>query len=541
MSTALKPAPKPTAAAANSRPRGNPTSLSTKTPAELQLASETYGRGQSAKTAKDKKLRGNLRKIEHRYKDAAAQALDAELLRPESGPGFIEAEGELERTWKVDQKVVREAVDVATAQKGFEFKLPFGGYTARYSRDGRDLLIGGRKGHVATMDWREGKLGMELNLGETVRDVAWLHNDHFFAVAQKKYTYIYDRQGVEVHCLKKHVEVSHMSFLPYHFLLATVATNGWLKYLDTSTGSMVAEIKTKPGSPTAMCQNKRNAIINVGHSNGTVSLWSPNMQTPLVTMLTNKGPVRALAIDRGGYYMAAAGADSRMSIWDIRARKEVHNYFTPTPATELTISDTGLLAVGWGGHVSLWKDALKMKAQSPYMHHHQEGTTIGSLEFCPFDDILGVGHTDGFNSLIIPGAGEPNFDALEINPYATKKSRQEGEVRMLLDKLRPDMITEDPDFVGKIDLASKERKEERTKEEDAKRIEEAANKDERFRMRGKNSALRRMLRKKSGKNVRDERREKLEKMIAARAERRSGVVKKSLGPALDRFTGLKKR
>jgi U3 small nucleolar RNA-associated protein 7 len=172
MSTALKPAPKPAAAAANSRPRGNPTSLSTKSPAEMQLASETYGRGQSAKTAKDKKLRGNLRKIEHRYKDAAAQALDAELLRPESGPGFIEAEGELERTWKVDQKVVREAVDVATAQKGFEFKLPFGGYTARYSRDGRDLLIGGRKGHVATMDWREGKLGMELNLGETVRDVA---------------------------------------------------------------------------------------------------------------------------------------------------------------------------------------------------------------------------------------------------------------------------------------------------------------------------------------------------------------------------------
>jgi len=363
----------------------------------------------------------------------------------------------------------------------------------------------------------------------------WLHNESFFAVAQKKYVYIYDRQGVEVHCLKKHIEVTAMEFLPYHFLLATIGNAGYLKYQDTSTGALVAELRTKLGAPSSMTQNRRNAIINVGHANGAVTMWSPNMSTPLVTMLTNKGPVRAVAVDRGGHYMVTAGADSRMNIFDIRTMREVHSYFTPTPASTLAISDTGVLAVGWDGHVTVWKDALKKKQNSPYLSHHQESTTITSLRFCPFDDILGASHSKGFASLIIPGAGEPNFDALEVNPYATKKSKQEGEVRALLEKLRPEMIQLDPDFVGRVDTRHANRSKERLEADQERRLQEGLEKDEKYRTRGRNSALRRMLRKKSGKNVRDERRDKLERLKVQRQERNKGVVTKSLGAALDRF------
>ena len=37
---------------------------------------------------------------------------------------------------------------------------------------------------------------------ETTRDIQFLHNESFFATAQRKYVYIYDRSGVEVHCLQ---------------------------------------------------------------------------------------------------------------------------------------------------------------------------------------------------------------------------------------------------------------------------------------------------------------------------------------------------
>lgn len=190
----------------------------------MREANQAYGRGKgiNTKQIKDKKLRRNLKELENKYQNATLKAKDAEILL-ENTPGFLEAEGELERTYNVKQGDIVANVAVETAQKRFELNLDqLGPYVCDYSRNGRELLIGGRKGHVATMDWREGKLGCEIQLGETVRDVKWLHNNQFFAVAQKKYVYIYDRNGVELHCLRKHSEVTHMEFLPYHFLLATM-------------------------------------------------------------------------------------------------------------------------------------------------------------------------------------------------------------------------------------------------------------------------------------------------------------------------------
>lgn len=187
-------------------------------------AEQAYGRGRkiSVKSVRDKKLRGNLKALESRYKDAVIKAKDAEILL-ENASGFLEAENELEKTYKVRQEDIRDEVGIESAKKSFDLRLDeLGPYIGDYTRNGRSLLLAGQKGHVASVDWRAGKLGCELQLRETIRDAKWLHNDQYFALAQKKHVFIYDHAGVEIHCLSNHIEVTHMEFLPYHFLLGTI-------------------------------------------------------------------------------------------------------------------------------------------------------------------------------------------------------------------------------------------------------------------------------------------------------------------------------
>lgn len=147
----------------------------------------------------------------------------------------------------------------------------------------------------------------------------------------------------------------------------------------------------------------------------------------------------------------------------------------------------------------------------------------------------GVGHDKGFSSLIIPGAGEANFDSLGVNPFETVKQRREGEVKALLDKLRPEMIALDPNFVGNLDLRS-EKERQADRDEDAPPVSIA---DEiRNRARGKNGALKKYLRKQRKKNIIDDKRLAVEQLWKERQQKTGEKLKErqaELGPALGRF------
>ncbi|TCD66894.1 Small subunit (SSU) processome component [Steccherinum ochraceum] len=234
---------------------------------------------------------------------------------------------------------------------------------------------------------------------------------------------------------------------------------GYLKYQDTSTGQLVVEHRTKLGACTTMTQNQHNAVIHLGHQNGTVTLWTPNLPHPAVRLLAHLGPVASISVDAstGGRYMATSGQDGAVKVWDCRNWKgAVRTWNTRGGAAELEWSQRGALVVGTGGSVNVY---VKPAIQTPfagtvspplYMTHPIPHRPISSVRFCPFQDILTIGHSDGLSSILVPGAGEPNFDSSEADPFENKKARREREVKGLLDKIQPDMISVNPEFVGSL-------------------------------------------------------------------------------------------
>lgn len=449
--------------------------------------------------------------------------------------GFIETEG-MEKSFQIQQNELVQHISSQNVKKRFELKMddPEASYSIDYTRNGRGMLIGSSKGHLAAFDWVTGRLKAEVNVDEAIRDVAWLQDENMFAAAQKSAVYIYDQSGTEIHCLRKLTGPTHLEYLPYHFLLFAACGDNYVRYQDVSTGQQVAEWATKAGIATACTQNPSNAITFTGHSGGTVSLWSPTVSSPLVKMFSHRGPIKAMSIDSSGNYLATSGTDGLLRTWDLRTFKMLDQYKLPGRAVSgLSFSQSGLLAAAAGPNLTIWKDITRSHQKTPYMRHMVPSSIISSVSFCPFEDVLGIGHTGGISSIIVPGAGEANFDALEANPFSNKKQRQETQVKQLLDKLQPETIMLDPDVIGSVSKPSTD------SVFAIQTVAAAANRlpvprKEKKKMRGKSSAQRRLARKRE--NIIDETKMKAKEDAKNIQVVRSGEAQpEKEWSALDRF------
>jgi len=496
---------------------------------EEQAAKFQRGEKVNYRRIKDKKLRGKLRKTEYIAKKAVTEAVKAQVLLTEEA-GYLEPEG-MEETHNFSQQDLVPHVDLQTASKMFDLSLDqLGPYKVDYSPNGKYLLLCGRRGHVAMIDWVTKQLKTELYLNETCRDVKFLHDQTFFAVAQKRYTYIYDASGTEIHRLEKMNAPTVLDFLPHHFLLVSVNEGGVLRYQDTSTGQFVSGAYTKQGPCHVMRQNPWNAIMNLGHAKGCVTMWAPNTDDCLVKIQCHAAPVTSLAVDASGKYLVTTGRDNRLKIWDIRTYKELYSYYTPIPGATVDISQRGVVSVGCGNIVEMWKNCFNEEQTKPYMRHRMNGNVAEKVRFCPYEDFLGVGHSNGFSSIVVPGSGEPNFDSFAANPYQTTKQRRETEVKALLDKIQPDMIVLDPTQIGHLKKNADKKKDNPFQPES-----ETPKGKEKNKMRGKNTSSKRANLKQHDHEVknRELKREQIEKEKAAK--KKDIIPSKNIPRALSRF------
>lgn len=419
--------------------------------------------------------------------------------------GYLVPENDNEKTLKVSQRYLQNALPQYNANNIFDLELPSGPYYIDYTSNGAYLIMAGEKGQIAMLDWKRKELITEFNTHSNISKVKFLQNETMFALAQSDLLYIYDKQGIELHSLDFMPQPINLEYLPYHFLLVAALKNNMIKYLDVSIGKVVAEIKTKSGIISSFTQNPSNAVIISGHSNGLAQLWTPNYGSDsVVKIFAHPCAINSISVDVDGYSMVTCGCDSKMKIWDLRnTYKEIYEYFNPNIVSSSCVSQKNLLSISYGSTIEIWKDYSKEKQKEPYMKHHFKNnkTKTKDMQFIKFEDFLGVGTNNGFSSIVVPGSGIANFDTFENNPYETKNQRKQNEVRNLLEKIPFDMIALNPYQINKVDPRSKMIIEKEQKEENKKRAEELLkNQKKKLKMRLKNKEKHELILKDFNKN-----------------------------------------
>lgn len=130
--------------------------------------------------------------------------------------------------------------------------------------------------------------------------------------------------------------------------------------------------------------------------------WCPDLATGLLrnTLLRLTDPPSSTR------YMATSGLDHQLKIFDLRgAYRPLSARTLPQGAGHLAFSQWGLLAAGMGDVVNIWAGQGRggpPSLEKPYLTHRLSGHVHG-LQFCPFEDVLGVGHTGGVTSMLVPG------------------------------------------------------------------------------------------------------------------------------------------
>ena len=129
--------------------------------------------------------------------------------------------------------------------------------------------------------------------------------------------------------------------------------------------------------------------------------------------------------------------DSTVKLWDARNLNGPIQYYRQRhPPRSISISHKGVVAYAMDNLIEVYKNnCTKDEAETQIYLRHNVSNMIRNIEFCPYEDILGIAHSGGFSSMLVPGCGEPNYDALESNPFQTKSQRKEAEVKALLSKV----------------------------------------------------------------------------------------------------------
>lgn len=287
-----------------------------------------------------------------------------------------------ERTLDVKQDEIIEDADMGTAAKSISLQMERGPYFVDFTADGQYMLTAGTRGEASLIEMKTSRCVANIFPNETIRAAKMCYNEQCWALAQKKYVCLYDKQGRQTQCFKSENGVYGLDYLPYHFLLTSVGESGYLRYRDLTHGEFAAVHKIKKHGITRVIRhNPYNGVVNLGHSDGTITLWTPSMNKPVVDFFGHKAGVTALT-PFNTHYIASAGLDGYCRIFDLRhLGTDVTRIRLPSDGpVGLDVSPTGLLALSRGPQIHIWKDmdSIRTDPDKHFLKHTYKNGTVRS-------------------------------------------------------------------------------------------------------------------------------------------------------------------
>ena len=87
----------------------------------------------------------------------------------------------------------------------------------------------------------------------------------------------------------------------------------------------------------------------------------------------------------------------------MRTYKQLYACNIQGQISSISLSQRNSLAVGIGQHVQIFPDVVNSGIVKPHLSHFLGGFDVRQVGFCPHEDVLGIGHSGGFASIIVPG------------------------------------------------------------------------------------------------------------------------------------------
>lgn len=152
---------------------------------------------------------------------------------------------------------------------------------------------------------------------------------------------------------------------------------------DASSGRLLTSIP-QPGWVTALAFATDAGFIATGHDDGSISYWdAPGHHAVFEKPLTyHKKPISAVSISPDGKWLAAAGEDKQISVWNL-ATGGYHGCLTGhtdrIPALAWHPSSAYLVSAGWDTSARVW-DANTLQ---PVIILNTHASQVHALAFSP--------------------------------------------------------------------------------------------------------------------------------------------------------------